>query len=50
MPGPQDGVADGQQLAHGRDQGEAGWLAGLAQTAIEALSTGLWRIATRQAM
>jgi hypothetical protein len=37
-PGPliaQDGIENGQQLAHGSDEGEAGGFAGLAQTAVE---------------
>src|SRR6476646_4201122 len=33
----QHGVEDGQQLAHGSDEGEAGRFAGLAQTAVEGL-------------
>src|SRR5258708_12545982 len=33
----QHGVEDGQQLAHGGDQGETGWVAGVAHTAIEGL-------------
>src|SRR6478672_3501292 len=33
----QHGVEDGQQLAHGSDEGETGRFAGLAQTAVEGL-------------
>src|SRR5882672_4640052 len=39
-PGPliaQHGVEDGEQLAHGGDEGEAGGFAGVAQTAVEGL-------------
>ena len=47
----QDGVEDGQQLAHDGDEGEAGGFAGLTQTAVEAAcSAGLCRMATRQAI
>jgi len=33
----QDGIEDGEQLAHRRDEGEASGFAGIAQTAVEAL-------------
>jgi hypothetical protein len=37
----QHGIEDGQQLAHGGDEGQMGGFAGFAQTAIEALECGI---------